>query len=149
MRPIYTAEAPSTGAGRNDRAATTTRTVGRLGLGGFLLTAGAGHLGRKRKEFQAQVPDWMPVSKDTVVLASGAVEIALGTALLTATRHKTRVGQLTALFFALIFPGNISQLVTKTPAFGLDTNRKRAVRLLFQPLLIAWALWSTRTHHKA
>ena len=128
---------------------TITRTIGRIALGGFLLTAGIGHLSNKRKEFQAQVPDWVPGPKDAVVLASGGAEIALGTALITATRHKTRVGQLAAVFFVLIFPGNISQLVTKTSAFGLDTNRKRAVRLLFQPVLIAWAIWSTRTNHKA
>jgi len=28
-------------------------------------------------------------------------------------------------------------------AFGLDTDTKRALRLIGQPLLIAWALWST------
>ena len=128
---------------------TTTRTLGRLSLGGILLSAGIGHLTTKRQEFQAQVPDWVPLSKDTVVLASGAVEVALGGALLTLPRHKKRVGQLTALFFTAVFPGNISQLATKTPAFGLDTDSKRAVRLVFQPLLVAWALWSTRTAKKA
>lgn len=128
---------------------TIPRTISRLALGGFLLRAGIGHLGKHRKEFQAQVPDWMPTSKDAVVLASGGIEIALGAALLTSTRHRARVGRVTALFFTLIFPGNINQLVTKTSAFGLDTDRKRAIRLLFQPLLVVWALWATRAVHKA
>jgi uncharacterized membrane protein len=42
-----------------------------------------------------------------------------------------------------IFPGNLSQYATRTDAFGLDTDTKRLVRLPFQPLLVAWALWST------
>jgi uncharacterized membrane protein len=46
-------------------------------------------------------------------------------------------------FFIAVFPGNISQFVTQTSAFGLDTDLARAVRLLFQPLLVVWALWCT------
>jgi len=129
--------------------ATITRTFSRLALGGFLLTAGIGHLGKKRKEFQAQVPDWMPLSKDIVVVASGGVEIVLGAALLTLPRHQANLGRTAALFFAVVFPGNIHQVAARTPAFGLDTDRKRAIRLLFQPILVAWALWSTRAVHKA
>ncbi|AIY00686.1 hypothetical protein ART_1087 [Arthrobacter sp. PAMC 25486] len=128
---------------------TMTRTVGRLVLCGFLIRAGTGHLGKHRKDFQEQVPEWLPTSKDTVVQAACGIEIALDAALLTATQHKARVGRATALFFALIFPGNINQFVTKTPAFGLDTNRKRAIRRLFQPVLFVLALWSTRSVPKA
>ena len=54
----------------------------------------------------------------------------------------------TALFFNLIFPGNIRQYVDGIDAFGLDTDRKRAIRLLFQPLLVFWALWSTDAFKK-
>jgi uncharacterized membrane protein len=125
------------------------KTVSRVALGGFLLTAGIGHLTKQRKEFQAQVPEWVPLPKDTVVLVSGGVEIALGTALVTLTRQKTLVGRVVAVFFVMVFPGNISQFVTKTSAFGLDTDRKRALRLAFQPVLVAWALWSTRSTHKS
>lgn len=46
-------------------------------------------------------------------------------------------------FFVAIFPGNIAQYVERTDGFGLDTDRARAVRLAFQPLLVLWALWST------
>lgn len=42
-----------------------------------------------------------------------------------------------------IFPGNVAQYVEGTDAFGLDSDRARLVRLFFQPLLVAWALWST------
>jgi uncharacterized membrane protein len=125
-------------------AATRTRTIGRLALGAILVTAGVSHLTNQRQAFQAQVPEWVPLSKEVVVLASGVVEIGLGAGLLILRKRKSAVGRLAALFFTAIFPGNISQLVTKTSAFGLDTDRKRAIRLIFQPLLVAWALWSTR-----
>jgi uncharacterized membrane protein len=125
------------------------KTLARLALGGILATAGVGHLTKQRQEFQAQVPEWVPLSKDAVVLASGATEIGLGAALLTFGGRKPLVGRLAALFFIAIFPGNISQLVTKTDAFHLDTDRKRALRLVFQPLLVGWALWSTRPSRRA
>jgi hypothetical protein len=77
-----------------------------------------------------------------VVLASGVVEIALGLALISLQRRR-EVGIATALFFIAIFPGNISQFVNEIDAFGLDSDRARAIRLIFQPLLVLWALWST------
>ncbi|ROQ65127.1 putative membrane protein [Rathayibacter sp. PhB152] len=120
------------------------RTGAKVLLGSALVFAGVSHLTRAREEFQAQVPEWVPLDKDTVVLASGVVEIGLGASLVLARRQAPLVGAAAAAFFTAIFPGNVSQYVTKTSAFGLDTDRKRAVRLVFQPLLVAWALWSTR-----
>jgi uncharacterized membrane protein len=58
-------------------------------------------------------------------------------------QRRRHVGIATALFFVAIFPGNISQYVNGIDAFGLDTDRARAIRLLFQPLLVLWALWAT------
>jgi uncharacterized membrane protein len=58
-------------------------------------------------------------------------------------RRRTTVGWLTAAFFVVIFPGNISQFVTGADAFGLDSDLARGVRLLFQPVLVVWALWCT------
>lgn len=121
------------------------RVAGQVGLGLVLLIAGAAHLTFLRQEFQAQVPPWLPVDADAVVVGSGVVELALGAALLLAWTHPGRAlaGAAAAALFVAVFPGNISQLVTGTDAFGLDTDTKRAVRLLFQPLLVLWALWST------
>ena len=119
------------------------RTIGRIGLGAVLLFAGVSHLTVARDAFQAQVPEWLPLDKDFVVVASGAVEIALGGALVALPKKKTAVGWVVAAFFVAIFPGNISQLVTRTSAFGLDTDAKRWLRLPFQPLLVFVALWST------
>ena len=119
------------------------RTVARVLLGLALLYTGTGHLTFARTEFQAQVPDWVPMSEDFVVLASGVVELVLGAALILLVSHRVLVGWLTAGFFVAIFPGNVSQYLTGTDAFGLDTDTERLVRLFFQPLLVVWALWST------
>jgi len=123
--------------------ASVPRTSGRIGLGAILVVAGITHLTVARDDFQAQVPEWLPLDKDFVVLASGVVEITLGSALVALPKKRVLVGLVVAAFFIAIFPGNISQLVTKTSAFGLDTDAKRGFRLIFQPLLVIWALWST------
>ncbi|OWY81428.1 hypothetical protein B9C99_12215 [Rhodococcus sp. BUPNP1] len=124
---------------------TRARTLARYLLAASLVFAGLSHLFWARKDFQAQVPDWVPMDKDGVVMASGGVEIMLGAGLAVANRDRVRVGRFTALFFAAVFPGNIAQYLGKRSAFGLDTDRKRLIRLFFQPVLILWALWSTGT----
>jgi len=119
------------------------RTIGRLLLGGFLLFAGISHLTVSRLAFRAQVPRWLPIDADFVVVASGVVEIALGLSLILLVRQRVIVGVVVAIFFLLVFPGNISQLLTHTNSFGLDSDLSRGIRLLFQPLLVIWALWAT------
>jgi len=119
------------------------QVVSQGGLGLFLTSAGYSHLTLNRIAFQAQVPTWLPLDPDFVVLASGVVEIALGMALLTLWRYRAYVGLAAALFFVAIFPGNINQFANRIDAFGLDTDLARGVRLLFQPVLVLWALWST------
>ena len=124
----------------------TIRGIGQVALGAVLLTAGIGHLTKARKEFRAQVPMWFPVEPDKVVVGSGIVEIGLGTALVSTWKQpaRRRLGALVAAFFVAVFPGNVAQLVEHRDAFGLDTDRKRALRLAGQPVLIAWALAATR-----
>jgi uncharacterized membrane protein len=123
----------------------TLRRVGQAALGGVLVTAGTGHLTFQREEFQAQVPGWVPLDPDAVVVLSGLVELALGGALLATWKQPRRaiVGGAAAAFFVAVFPGNIAQLTGHVDAFGLDTDTKRAVRLLFQPVLVAWAIEAT------
>ncbi len=111
-------------------------------LGSFLLTAGIGHLTWARVEFLAQVPPWVPMDADLVVVLSGVAEIILGLMLLFIKRKQYYVGVLVAAFFVAIFPGNISQYMNSVDAFGLNSDRARFIRLFFQPVLIAWALWS-------
>ncbi|MEB4615823.1 DoxX family protein [Leucobacter sp. M11] len=122
--------------------AAAAQHAARILLGAFLLFAGIAHLTFARRDFQAQVPDWVPADKDFVVLASGVVEISLGGALLVLGRLRVPVGWVVAAFFVAVFPGNVSQFLTRTDAFGLSSDAARGIRLLFQPVLVLWALWS-------
>jgi uncharacterized membrane protein len=128
---------------------TAARTAARLLLGAAMVGAGVLHLTTQRREFRAQVPDWFPVDEDVTVLGSGVVEIALGASFIALPKRRRLVGALLAAFFVVVFPGNVAQYVEGTDAFGLDTDRKRLVRLFFQPLLVLWALfgggWLRRT----
>lgn len=119
------------------------RSVARIVLGGALIVAGLGHLTFARTDFQAQVPDWVGIDKNVVVVLSGLVEIALGAALIVVRRRRPLLGLAAGLFFIAVFPGNISQFVDGHDAFGLNSNFARRSRLFFQPVLVAWAWWST------
>ncbi len=117
--------------------------VARTLLGAALTYAGITHLTTNRTEFQAQVPSILASQADFVVIASGVIEILLGLSLILLIKHKEKIGWITAAFFIAIFPGNISQYINGTDAFGLDSDQARLTRLFFQPLLVIWALWST------
>jgi uncharacterized membrane protein len=135
MRPPHLLETPE--------RTSSVQTFSRLLLGAALLVTGTAHLRWARMEFQAQVPRWLPLPTDLVVVGSGLVELALGAALIALPRYRAAVGFLVAAFFVAIFPGNISQYVDGIDAFGLTSDRARAIRLLFQPVLVVWALWAT------
>ncbi len=129
-----------------DMKATPLQNFFRVLLGSFMILAGVGHLTFQRQEFVAQVPTWLRIDinfVDFVVVSSGIVEIALGLAMIFLFKHRIKIGIALAVFFVLVFPGNISQYTNGISAFGLDTDLKRFIRLLFQPVLIIWALWST------
>ena len=122
----------------------------RISLGIGMLYIGVGHLTFSRLEFQAQVPMWLAKEKsliDFVVITSGIIEILLGVLMSWGGKFKAYIGFALAIFYILIFPGNISQYINEIDAFGLNTPNKRLTRLLFQPLLIIWALWSTEGLH--
>jgi uncharacterized membrane protein len=123
---------------------TPLQDVARCLLGSFMVAAGTGHLTFVRRDFQAQVPDFVPMDKDNVVLISGVVEIGLGLALLLLKgKNRVRMGLGLAAFYAAIFPGNIHQYTEHISAFNLDTDGKRLARLFGQPVLMGVALWST------
>ncbi len=120
----------------------TARVAGQVALGAVLAFAGVSHLTFARDEFQAQVPPWVLLEADVVVLASASSRSrsvtlcwSLGVSLDAASWARTA-----AAFFVAVFPGNIAQFVEHRDAFGLDSDAKRFVRLLFQPALVAWAL---------
>ena len=127
----------------NDKETTGAQDASRIALGLMLMAAGTSHLTFAREPFKAQVPKWVPQNPDTVVLESGVVEIALGAALAFLPQQKALIGRVAGAFFTAIFPGNIAQYRERRNAFGLDTDGKRFARLLFQPVLVGWALWST------
>ena len=122
-----------------------TQNVFRIILAIFITYAGFSHLTSNRIDFQAQVPDWLPLSKDLVVVLSGFVEIVLGLGLAFWKKERVRFGWALAIFFILVFPGNIAQYLDSKDAFVgvLDSDEARLRRLFYQPILIAWALWST------
>ncbi|MGQ2983333.1 DoxX family protein [Flavobacterium sp.] len=122
---------------------TRTQDAFRILLGLTLLFTGASHLTFARTDFLAQVPDWVPLEDDLVVLLSGIAEIALGLMLVAFGRYKVYVGWLAAIFFIAIFPGNYAQYKNHVDAFGLNTDNLRSMRLFLQPLLVIWPLWST------
>jgi uncharacterized membrane protein len=122
---------------------TKTQNFFRIFLGIFMITAAIGHFTFQRTDFQAQVPNWVPMDKDLVVILSGIVEITLGLGMLFLKKYRVHVGIALAVFYLLVFPGNIAQYLNGTSAFGLDTDQARLIRLFFQPVLIFLALWST------
>ena len=125
---------------------TTLQNVFRVILGIAMLYIGIGHFTFSRIEFQAQVPTWLTSEEnliDFVILASGIVEIILGALMIWGGKLKVKTGIALAIFYILIFPGNINQYINGIDAFNLNTDTKRLVRLFFQPLLLLWALWST------
>ncbi len=126
-----------------DQETSKAQDAARIALGVSLMGAGTSHLTFARREFKAQVPPWLPMKPDHVVLQSGVTELALGAALLFMPRQRRLIGCIAGAFFVAIFPGNIAQYTHHRNAFGLDTDGKRLARLFFQPLLVAWALWST------
>lgn len=124
--------------------ATTAQTITRTALGGILLFTGIAHLSFARRGFQVAVPDWVPGDPDTTVVASGAVEIALGSAMVLSRRRRRLTGRLVAAFLVAVLPGNVTQWTHHRSAPGLDTEMKRFGRLFLQPVLVMLALWSTR-----
>lgn len=117
------------------------RTPVRWALAAFMGFAGLGHF-RSTEAFLGQTPSFLPFRTE-IVLVSGAVEIAFALALVAWPARRRLVGQALALFYVVIFPGNIYQAVAGTSSFGLDTPGRRIVRLFFQPVLVLVALWST------
>ena len=115
----------------------------RILLGSFMVLVSIGHFTFSRMEFQAQVPNWIPLSKNLVVILSGIIELGFGLAMIFWKKERISVGIALAIFYLLIFPGNIGQYINRVNAFGLNTDRARLIRLFFQPVLIWWALWST------
>jgi uncharacterized membrane protein len=108
-----------------------------------LIGFGIAHLSFARLDYQAQVPSWVPLDADFVVVASGIVEIILGIGIASWGKFVPWAGLAAAAFFVAVFPGNISQYLNGIDALGFDSDGARLFRLFLQPVWIVWALWST------
>ncbi|MBW8683089.1 DoxX family protein [Chitinophaga rhizophila] len=121
----------------------STQNIFRIILGSLLVFTGIGHLTFLNVPFQSQVPVWVPLDPVLVVNLSGVVELLIGLSLLFWTSKRVLVGWIAAIFFVLIFPGNLAQYLSRTDAFGLNSDALRLTRLFLHPLLVAWPLWCT------
>lgn len=133
--------------GKNKQRLGIGRHLGRIALGVFFVYAGIAHLTFGRRAFRAQVPTWMPATKDQTVLWSGYVEILLGLLVLFRGHRDPKIGWLIGAFLVAVFPGNWAQYKNQRNAFGLNTDKARFIRLFFQPPLIWLALWSMGAIH--
>lgn len=133
---IATAAAALASRGRRDR-----RTTARIGLGIALAAAGASHFVTPTP-FEQHLPEWVP-EPNLLVAVSGIAEIALGIALLTAWPSRIAIGRVVAAFFVAVFPTNVYVAVAGIDVDGQPGGLYPWVRLPFQLVFIAWALWST------
>ena len=116
-------------------------------LGAFWIFAGTMHFLRRR-DYEAIVPDYVPISAADAVTWSGYAEIAGGVAVLPAsTRHFGRWWLLGVL--VAVFPANVHMAVdpAAVAANGLPADRiPRALlwaRLPVQWLFMRWAWRAT------
>lgn len=134
---VATAVAALLLGGRSDR-----RSTARIGLGVALAVAGFTHF-LNPTPFEQHLPPWMPAIGLVVVL-SGVAEVALGIALVAQWPSGIVIGRTVAAFFVAVFPANAYVAVAGVDVDGQPGGIYPWIRLPFQILFIAWALWSTQ-----
>lgn len=117
------------------------RTAARWGLGIAMVVAGLAHLANPTP-FEQHLPDWVPGAR-ALVGATGIIEIALGIGLALVRSRRRLVGLVTAAYLAAVFPANVYVAVAGIDVDGQPGGIYPWLRLPFQALFIAWALWST------
>ena len=116
------------------------RAVWRAILAIAFFAVGIVHL-RSPDGFVAITPDWVPYPRD-VILATGICEIA-GAIALFVPRVRWWAGVMLALYALCVFPANIKHAVEGVAIGGVVLGPWYHVpRLLFQPVIIWWALWA-------
>lgn len=111
-----------------------------LGLGLALIFAGIDHIVTPMR-YVPMIDSFLPFPH-AIVLVTGLIEIAGAVGLLlSATRRLA--GILLAVYFVAVFPANINNAISGIVIEGLPQAAWYYwVRLLFQPLVIWWALRS-------
>ena len=123
------------------RHSMTLRSRGRAALAIGMTVAGVAHFVTPLP-FVQHLPDVIPV-REAVIYASGAVEIALGLALVGAPRSRPYAGILLAAYLVAVCPGNLYVAVAGVAVDGQPGGIYPWIRLPFQALFIWLALWST------
>jgi uncharacterized membrane protein len=92
--------------------------------------------------FVQHLPSWVPAA-ETLILITGGIEVALGAALLTRQPWRRFVGLALAAYLVAVFPSNVYVAIAAVDVEGQPGGWYPWVRLPFQILFVAWALWST------
>jgi uncharacterized membrane protein len=121
--------------------ARSPRRAGRLGMAAAMVFAGAAHWFMP-EPFVQHLPSWVPAA-EALVLVSGGIEIALGGALLTRQPWRRFAGLTLAAYLVAVFPANVYVAVAAVDVDGQPGGWYPWIRLPFQVLFVAWALWST------
>ena len=124
------------------RGSGTPQDHARRGLAAAMVAAGVAHLAGP-EPFVQHLPDWVP-AREALVYLSGVVEIGLGLALVTFADRRAAAGRLLTLFLVAVWPANVYVAVAGVDVDGQPGGAYAWIRLPFQALFIAWALWSTR-----
>jgi uncharacterized membrane protein len=114
----------------------------RWGLAVAMVFAGVSHL-LMPTPFVQHLPEWVP-GRDPLVALTGVLEIALGVALVYSKQRRSLAGLAVAAFLVAVFPANVYVAVAAVDVEGQPGGAYPWIRLPFQALFIAWALWSTR-----
>lgn len=113
----------------------------RIGLGAAFVVAGVAHLAQPLP-FEQHLPGWVPAAT-ALVYVSGVVEIALGVALITWGTRRRQIGVLTAAYLVAVWPANFYVAAAGVDVDGQPGGMYPWVRIPFQVLFIAWAVWAT------
>lgn len=120
----------------------STRQAARIGMALAMAFAGVSHL-LMPTPFVQHLPTWVPL-REELVLLTGLLEIALGAALLLRQPLRGWAGLALAGYLVAVFPSNVYVAVAQVDVEGQPGGAYPWIRLPFQLLFIAWALWSTR-----
>lgn len=112
-------------------------------MGALYVLAGANHFANP-DFYLPMMPPYLPAHRLLIDL-SGLAEIACGLGVLMRETRVVAAWGTVALLVA-VFPANVHVALHDVPIGGASqgAGALNYVRLLFQPLLIAWAWWYTR-----
>jgi uncharacterized membrane protein len=119
----------------------SARRAARLGMAVAMVFAGAAHWFMPTP-FVQHLPSWVPAA-ETLILLTGGIEVALGAALLARQPWRRFAGLALAAYLVAVFPSNVYVAVAAVDVEGQPGGWYPWVRLPFQVLFVAWALWST------